>query len=241
MNQATRPLTVLAVGAHPDDLELLCGGTLARYAAEGHRVVMCHLSAGDRGSYVHTSDEIAAIRLGEAATAAGIIGAEHRSLGLSDAEIDSRDREQRTAVIELVRDVGPDVVLTHSPDDYMGDHNETSRLVFECTFHATLPLLETASPAHGHVPALYYMDTVTGLGFVPTEYVDISAVIDTKRAALRAHASQLDWLRDHDGVDFVQFMENSDRYRGQQSGVAFAEGFRPCLVHLRARTYRLLP
>lgn len=234
-------MNVLAVGAHPDDLELLCGGTLARYAAAGHRVVMCHATTGNRGSYVYDSTKLAQVRGREARTAADLLGAEARTLGLADAEVNSRDPQQRRAMIDLVREVRPDVVLTHDPDDYMGDHNEVSRLVFECTFHASLPLLETDHPAHDTVPSLYYMDTLAGLGFLPAEYVDISDVIDTKRAALRAHASQLEWLRDHDGVDFVEFMESADRYRGFQSGVRFAEGFRPCLTHLRARTYRVLP
>ena len=55
-------MRVMAIGAHPDDLEILCAGTLARYAAEGHAVTMCHVARGDRGSYEHTRDEIAAIR-----------------------------------------------------------------------------------------------------------------------------------------------------------------------------------
>ena len=59
-------MRVLAVGAHPDDLEILCGGTLARFVQEGHEVVMCHATLGDRGSFVHTSEEIAQIRGEEA-------------------------------------------------------------------------------------------------------------------------------------------------------------------------------
>ena len=59
-------MNVLAVGAHPDDLEILCGGTLARYVQEGHEVVMCHATTGNRGSFVHTSEEVARIRSGEA-------------------------------------------------------------------------------------------------------------------------------------------------------------------------------
>ena len=58
-------MRVLAVGAHPDDLEILCGGTLARFVQEGHEVVMCHATRGDRGSFVHTSEEIARIRAGK--------------------------------------------------------------------------------------------------------------------------------------------------------------------------------
>jgi len=232
---------VLAVGAHPDDLEILCGGTLARYVRDGHDVVMCHASLGDRGSFEHTSQEIAAIRREEARRAAAVCGADHVTLGLHDAEIDAADPEQRRLVVDLVRDTRPDVIITHHPGDYMGDHNEVSKLVFECSFHATLPLLETAKPHHGLVTPIYYMDTIMGLGFQPTEYVDVTDVIETKTEMLEAHQSQLVWLRDHDGVDIVEQMRAATRFRGLQCGARYAEGFVPCLTWLRATTRRLLP
>ena len=234
-------MKVLAVGAHPDDLEILCGGTLARFVQEGHEVVMCHASRGDRGSFVHTSEEIAALRWEEACRAAEICGAEPRSLGLSDGEVNAADLEQRRLVIDLVRESRPDVIITHHPGDYMGDHNETSKLVFDCSFHATLPLLETTQTNYTNVTPIYYMDTLMGLGFQPTEYVDVSSVMDTKTAMLEAHQSQLVWLRDHDGVDIVEEMRTAARYRGQQCGVRYAEGFVQCLTWLRGTTTRLLP
>jgi LmbE family N-acetylglucosaminyl deacetylase len=234
-------MRVLAVGAHPDDLEILCGGTLARFVQEGHEVVMCHAARGDRGSYVHGREEIAQIRANEARRAAEIAGAEYATLGFSDGEIQAADRGQREAVIDLVRDVRPDLILTHHPGDYMSDHNEISKLVLDCSFHATLPLFETARPHHDRVTPLYYMDTVMGLGFAPTEFVDVSATIERKVEMLEAHVSQLEWLRDHDDVDIVEQMKTTTRFRGQQCGVAYAEGFVPCLIWLRPTTRRLLP
>jgi N-acetylglucosamine malate deacetylase 1 len=85
------------------------------------------------------------------------------------------------------------------------------------------------------------MDTIMGLGFSPTEYVDVSDVIDVKAAMLEAHESQLTWLRDHDGVDIVEQMKTTSRFRGQQCGVQYAEGFVQCLTWLRGTTRRLLP
>jgi N-acetylglucosamine malate deacetylase 1 len=234
-------MRVLAVGAHPDDLEILCGGTLARYVQEGHEVVMCNATLGDRGSFEHTSDEIARIRLEEARQAAKLAGAEHVTLGLSDAEVSATDREQVRAVVDLVREARPDVIITHSPNDYMSDHNEVSRLVFGASFHATLPLLETAKPNYSVVAPIYFMDNVMGLGFQPVEYVDVTATMSTKVAMLEAHATQLRWLRDHDGVDVVEQMRTVTRFRGQQCGVEYAEGFAPCLTWLRGTTRRLLP
>jgi N-acetylglucosamine malate deacetylase 1 len=234
-------LRVLAVGAHPDDLEILCGGTLARFCRDGHDVVMCHATSGDRGSYVGTSAEVAAIRDGEAQRAAEICGAEHATLGLHDGEVNAADPAQQRLVIDLVRETRPDLILTHHPGDYMSDHNEVARLIFDCSFHATLPLLETDRPHHSTVTPIYYMDTVMGLGFQPTEYVDVSDVIETKTSMLEAHQSQLVWLRDHDGVDIVEQMRVATRFRGLQCGAQYAEGFIPCLTWLRGTTRRLLP
>ena len=234
-------MKVLAVGAHPDDLEILCGGTLARFVNEGHEVVMCHATLGDRGSYVHTSEEIAAIRSRESKRAAEICGAAEATLGLHDGEVSAADPEQRRLVVDLVRDARPDLIITHYPHDYMSDHNEVSKLVFDCSFHATLPLFETGKPHHDKVTPIYYMETIMGVGFQPTEYVDVTDVIDTKTAMLEAHETQLTWLRDHDGVDIVEEMRAATRFRGLQCGVAYAEGFVPCLTWLRPTTRRLLP
>ena len=234
-------MKVLAVGAHPDDLEILCGGTLARFVKEGHEVVMCHATLGDRGSYVHTSEEIAAIRSRESKRAAEICGAEEATLGLHDGEVSAADPEQRRLVVDLVRDARPDLIITHFPHDYMSDHNEVSRLVFDCSFHATLPLFETGKPHHDKVTPIYYMETIMGVNFRPTEYVDVTDVIDTKTAMLEAHETQLTWLRDHDGVDIVEEMRAATRFRGLQCGVKYAEGFVPCATWLRGTTKRLLP
>ena len=234
-------MRVLAVGAHPDDLEILCGGTLARFVQEGHEVVMCHATRGDRGSFVHSSEEIAQIRGPEARRAAVVCGAEYATLGFSDCEINAADPSQQRAVVDLVREARPDLILTHSQGDYMGDHNELAKLVFECSFSATLPLYETTEPHHSKVTPIYHIETIMGLGFQPTEFVDITSTIETKVAMLEAHESQLTWLRDHDGVDIVEQMKTTSRFRGQQCGVAYAEGFALCQVWLRGTTRRLLP
>ncbi len=234
-------MRILAIGAHPDDLEILCGGTLARYVDEGHEVTMAMVANGDLGSFVHDREEIAGLRAEEARASAGVAGAEHVGLGVSDGEVNAASPEQRRLVVDLVREVGPDVIITHAPNDYMTDHNEVSKLVFDTSFLATLPLLETAHPHHGTVTPLFYMDTVTGLQFDPTEYVDISGHLETKLEMFSQHRTQLEWLRDHDGVDMLEQLRAVARFRGLQCGVDYAEGFRPCNVWLRATTTRLLP
>ena len=234
-------MKVLAVGAHPDDLELLCGGTLARFAATGHEVVMCHVTLGDCGSLVHTRGEIGDIRLAEAKAAAAIIGAAHETLSLSDAKVHSADEVQQALMIDLFRRAQPDLVITHAPNDYMGDHNEVSKLVFDCSYFATAPLLRTSVEKASSLTPIYYMDTVVGLGFFPTHFVDITETFSEKKVMLAAHESQVAWVRDHDGRDMLEQMEVCARFRGHQCGVPYAEAFAECLVWGRATTSRLLP
>ena len=85
------------------------------------------------------------------------------------------------------------------------------------------------------------MDTLAGVNFVPTEFVDISDVIDLKIRMLNCHESQLVWMREHDGIDFADMVKTCSKYRGYQCGVAFAEGFRPYNVYPRYSTKHLLP
>ena len=88
---------------------------------------------------------------------------------------------------------------------------------------------------------IYYMDTLAGVNFNPTEFVDISEEIDLKLQMLECHESQLVWMREHDGIDFADMVKTCSRYRGYQCGAEYAEGFRPCQVYLKGTTKRLLP
>lgn len=234
-------MRILAVGAHPDDLEILCAGTLARYAAEGHTVSMAHVCSGHLGHYRMPPEELVPIRRGEAAAAAAVIGAETLTLDLPDAGAFGDAPEQRRAMVDLIRQARPDVILTHAPGDYMPDHVAVSQLVFDASFAATLPHLATTHPCHPKVAPLYHFDTLAGTGFEPEEYVDVTPVMDVKRRMLAQHQSQLTWLKEHDGIDVMEFMEALARVRGIQCGVRFAEGFRRVRTWPRMTPSRLLP
>ncbi|HUT56251.1 MAG TPA: PIG-L family deacetylase [Phycisphaerae bacterium] len=233
-------LRVLAVGAHPDDLELLCGGTLARYAELGHQVVMVHLLNGDKGHYKLSSYEVAKTRAAEAQAAGAVIGAEVLTLGIPDCELVA-DLATRRRVIDLIRQVRPDVVITHAPNDYMADHTAASRLVCDATFFSTVPLLATQHKPNDKVAPVFFMDTVAGVDFLPTEYVDITGCFETKRQMLSCHRSQLAYLAEHDKIDFLEFMEAINRFRGLQCGVRYAEAFRQYEAWARKAPRRLLP
>jgi N-acetylglucosamine malate deacetylase 1 len=233
-------MRVLAIGAHPDDLEILCGGTLARFAARGDAVTMLVMTDGSAGHAEIGAAELAGIREREARAAAGVIGAELMWMGLPD-EFVFNDEPTRRLLLNAIRGARPDLILTHEPDDYHPDHQATSRAVFAASFMTGLPNVETASPSHPGVAPLFYFDTLAGVGFQPAEYVDITAAFGTKRQMLAAHESQVAWLRHHDAIDIQAFMETVARFRGLQCGCEYAEAFRPAHAWPRLRATRLLP
>jgi N-acetylglucosamine malate deacetylase 1 len=131
-------MRIVSVHAHPDDAEILAGGTLALLARLGHQITIVTLSNGDCGSTLHEADEIASIRKTEATESAALIGADYRWGGFRDMAIFSDDASRR-AVTGLLRELRPDVVLTAAPSDYLSDHEATSQLVRDACFAAPIP------------------------------------------------------------------------------------------------------
>ncbi|MFB3903596.1 MAG: PIG-L deacetylase family protein [Acidobacteriota bacterium] len=233
-------MRVLAVGAHPDDLEVLCGGTLALLAKQGHEVVMCHVANGNLGHTEIPRDELRKIRREEAVKAASVIGAESITLDIDDFDIYA-DRESRLKMTEAIRKSKPDFIILPDPNDYMADHSTTSLVGFDGSFAATLPQLITESEVHFKLTPIYFMDTVAGMYFTPEDFVDTSSVIDTKQEMIACHESQMTWLKAHDQVDLVQMAMIQSAFRGLQAGVKYAEAFRQHRVWGRVSTRRLLP
>ncbi len=233
-------MRVLAVGAHPDDVEIACSGTLAKCIKRGDKVVVCHVSSGNLGHVVIPPDELRVIRAGEAKKAGGMIGTEVIWGGFDDLDIFDNNKEARDKMVDVIRYADPDFIITHAPDDYMPDHTAVSRLVFDASFTATLPNYPAKHKAAKLVP-IYYMDTLAGVNFNPTEYVDITEEIDLKISMLECHESQLVWMREHDGIDFADMVKTCSRYRGYQCGAGYAEGFRQCQAYLKGTAKRLLP
>lgn len=235
-------MIILAIGCHPDDLEIGCGGTLALYNRRGHSVYMCHVANGDMGHAVIMPGDLAKLRTAEAEASGAVLGAKQVfNINVPDLFVDSHNEDQVRALVEVIRSVRPDMIITHSPEDYMRDHVETSKLVFNASFSSSIPHYETESKSYPTIAPLYYMDALAGLGFLPEEYADITETLDIKLNALEKHESQIKWLRDHDGIDFLDFVRTVSKFRGLQSGVKYAEGFRVCKSWPRIITKRLLP
>jgi LmbE family N-acetylglucosaminyl deacetylase len=219
-------MKVLAVGAHPDDIEFLCAGTLAKYKRLGHDVAIAIATNGEVGSSTLSKEAIAGIRREEAAASAAVIGAEFHWLGYPDEFLFSNE-ETRLRFIDLVRAARPDLVICHDPEnDYHPDHVTAGRIVWDTHVMVTVPNIKTKHPPCKKIPEIMYMDTIGGVNFIPDRYVDISADIEAKRAMLAHHKSQSQWMIDMYGTPTVEMMENFSRMRGFQCGCAFAEGFR---------------
>lgn len=233
--------TVLVISCHPDDMEIACAGTLLKCKARGDRVVVCYLCSGDKGHEIIMPEELSVMRAEEARKSGNIGGFEVLHGGFDDLDIYDNNKETRDKVVNIIRKVNPDFIITHDPNDYMPDHTAVSRLVFDASFAATCPhyFTETAKVA-GLVP-IYYMDTLCGVNFNPIEYVDVTEHIDKKLDMLNCHESQIVWMREHDHIDFLDMVKTCCRYRGFQCGVEYAEGFRQCQVYLKGTTKRLLP
>ena len=158
-----------------------------------------------------------------------------------DLAIYDNNKAARDKVVDVIKAVKPDFIITHAPDDYMPDHTAVSRLVFDASFTATLPNYHTNVPGAANMVPIYYMDTLAGVNFNPTEFVDVTDFIEQKLQMLECHESQVVWMRDHDGIDFPDMVRTCSRYRGYQCGADYAEGFRQCQVYLKGTTKRLLP
>lgn len=214
-------LRVVCVGGHPDDPESGCAGTLARYATAGHAVTVIYLTRGERGIRGKSDAEAAMIRSAECEAACKILGAKAVFAGQIDGSTEvTRGRvDQLRTLLDAER---PDVLFAHWPIDTHFDHQAASLLAI-CAWRAIEPR-----------PQLYFFEVNTGSqtqGFAPDTYVDISQVVEKKKAALFAHGSQ-----DGAGI-WRQHHQIVAEFRGREAGVDAAEAF----VHLSrdSRTAKL--
>lgn len=218
-------MRVLAIGAHPDDVEIFCGGTIAKYAARGDEVTIMIATNGNVGSSSLSQEEIAAVRRKEAEASAAVIGADLIWMGYDD-EFLFHDRETRMAFINAIRKASPDVMFVHGPSDYHPDHRISGEIAADCRIPVTVPLIVTEFPPMARIPHVFIMDNLGGIGFEPEFYVDISDVYETKKRMIRAHASQDAWLQYQYGMDYVTFVAKTSAMRGMAIGVEHAEAFR---------------
>ncbi len=209
-------------------------GTLILLAQQGWTVHYFNVADGRCGSAEMDADQTAAVRLREAQAAAAALGATFHSPICRDLEIhyDTPTLRQVAAVVRLAK---PQIVLTHSPVDYMEDHEVTCRLAVTATFVRGMKNFETTpkEQIHDGPVTIYHAQphgnrTSLGQLVVPDRFVDISDVIDAKQAALALHTSQQNWLNESQGSNsYLQTMRDLASEVGGLSGkFLFAEGWR---------------
>lgn len=218
----TSPVDLLAIGPHPDDIEIGIGGIVAKQAGLGHLVGLCDLTAGEMGSN-GTVDE----RLAEAEAARHVLGAVWRvNLRLPDRAIGTSPDHQR-AVASLVRSARPKVVAIPFWTDRHPDHVAASHLLTEGVFSAGLRRYTAEGEAWKPESVCYYF--INDMA-VPSFVVDVSDHYETKRRALACHVTQFQPSQPGavatrlTSVRFRQLVESRDAQFGASAGVEFAEG-----------------
>lgn len=219
-------MRIMAFSPHPDDVEMLCGGTLAKYKAQGHDVAITLVTNGNVGSPTMTREQTAAVREKEARAAAAVISAEFFAMGYDD-EFLYDSPEVRRHFIDVLRAFDPHIVLGPDKDaDYLTDHTRTGKILWDVRILTTVPNIPTAHAPTQTRLELWYYDTIAGVHFEPEQYVDITAHWETKVEMVRCHASQNAWLEDQYGIPPTYYAETQSRFRGYQAGCMFAEAFR---------------
>lgn len=214
---------VLAIGAHPDDLELSCGGTIASLVAGGKRVGMIDLTRGEMGTR-----GTAEVREREANRAAEILGAAFRlQLDFGDGGLRT-GRAEELELIRVFRATSPSLIVAAYPDDRHPDHRRGGELVTDAWFYAGLRSLDVGLPAHRAQSVVYYL---LNYPVTPTFIVDVTKHHETKRRAMLAFESQFH----REGSDepmtmiaqksFLEMIEGRARHFGAFIGAEFGEAF----------------
>ena len=206
----------LIIGAHPDDPETIAGGTMIRLLEAGWDVLCVYLTRGEAGIKGMSGDEAAAIREKECIAACKVTGARYQFMSQVDGATEI-NKERYAEMLAVIKKENPEIVITHWPIDTHRDHRICSILVYD------------AWRQSGYNFNLFYAEAMTGMQsmkFLPTDYVDISAVAEKKHQACLCHESQgmpellSDW---HIPME---------KFRGMEYGCAYAEGFIHLTAHL---------
>ncbi|OFV93262.1 MAG: bacillithiol biosynthesis deacetylase BshB1 [Acidobacteria bacterium RIFCSPLOWO2_12_FULL_54_10] len=222
-----QPLDVMAFGAHPDDVELLVGGTLAKLAKQGYRTGAVDLTRGELGT--RGTEEI---RAKESAAASEILKLSVReNLGIPDGHIE-KSQDHILRVIRVLRQYRPRLIMIPHWEERHCDHVHTSELVAEAAFYAGLKKIETGQESFRPFRVLYY---VGRMGFRPSFIVDVSETFDTKMKAVRAHQSQFHRGQEEakageaqtfiSSVYALEVFETMAKYYGAMIGAKYGEPY----------------
>jgi len=219
-------LDILAIAAHPDDVELSCAGTLLKHIDEGHRVGVIDLTKGELGSRGSAS-----LRIKEANASASILGLAYRdNLGMSDGFI-AYTKTNLNLIIEAIRKTQPEIVLLNAPRDRHPDHGNASKLARDACFYAGLSKWKLPLSQYEHwrpKQVYYYIQDYT---LEPDFVIDVSKYVDLKFESIAAFKSQ--FFEEHmsgpqtpiSGQDFMEYLKSRMRMWGRSINAEYAEGF----------------
>lgn len=217
------PVDLIFFGAHPDDIELSCGGTIVKAVKDGLRVGIIELTRGELGTRGTPK-----VRRREALKAAGILGARFREqLDFGDGNMRT-GREEELQIIEIIRRCRPHLVFSMWPDDRHPDHVRTGKLVTEASFYAGLRALDTGLPAHRPQATIYYPQNYL---VTPSFVVDVTKTWKTKMRAIAAFKSQFYDPKSKEPPTFIadrkflEMIEARGRHFGALIGADYGEAF----------------
>jgi LmbE family N-acetylglucosaminyl deacetylase len=212
-NENTEKLSVLFIGAHPDDADIQFGGTTIKYLELGHTVNYLSLTNGDAGHQTEGGGALAQRRHQESQAVAKFLGINYFVLDNHDAELQATV-ENRRKVIQIIREVKANLVITHRPNDYHADHRNTSLLVQDAAYLICVPNIVPFTPRLAFNPVIvYHQDHFKKpYSFIPEIIVDITDAFDRKMEALALHESQVyEWLPFIEGYAEVIPQEKGER------------------------------
>jgi LmbE family N-acetylglucosaminyl deacetylase len=224
----------MAIAAHPDDIEFVMAGTLILLSEAGYEIHYMNLANGCCGSSTLSAAHAAETRAREALAAADSIGAQFHPSLVNDLEI-FYDHRTLTRLAAVVREVAPEILLVHSPIDYMEDHMNACRLAVTAAFARGMPNypVEPSRAPVDQAVTIYHAQPhgnrdPLGQGVRPSLFVDVGSVMPRKTAMLACHKSQQEWLDTSQGLNsYLETMHGLMREVGQMSGrFEFAEGWR---------------
>ncbi len=209
LQRSDKKIKVIVVGAHPDDPETTCGGIIALLSGAGHEVISVYLTKGEAGIEGKSHEEAAKIRTAEALSACAILKARPEFLGQTDGSCEITEKHYHP-LSDLFKKEQPELVFTHWPIDTHRDHRICSLLTYDAWLNS------------GKKAAFYYSEAMTGIqtqNFTPTDYVDITSVLDQKHRACFVHKSQMieETYQDSHG--------KMEIFRGMECGCKTAEAF----------------
>jgi LmbE family N-acetylglucosaminyl deacetylase len=209
------------IGAHIGDAEVTAGGLICKYTAAGNRATIIHLTAGEKGSPRLSPEEYRAQKIREATESARIMGAEAIVLDYKDGELPNND-EVKYQICDLIRELKPDILVTHWQGSFHKDHRNCYHVVTEGAFYAAVPGIKRAQPAHA-VKLLYFAENWEDpYGYQPDIWINISPVYERWLEALRQHAL---FRGEVASFDYWRYYTGLANMRGAEVCVPQAETF----------------